>query len=143
MRTDEFTATLPRGPLTQHIRQVHAVLIYQCSGLPGDPNALAVAEHCLREMARYTAADPRLEYGMPARREWTPSRDLYEAAQRSLVGLGDRMREVAESIKAKRTPEQIDAYSASRLSTRIVQERRLGLAFVKDEADRARKELGL
>lgn len=53
-RSEQFAATLPPGPLVQHYGALHALLLHL--GAEGD--VLAVGEHHLREMARYTQEDP-------------------------------------------------------------------------------------
>jgi hypothetical protein len=54
MRTDEFTAALPVGPLVQHVRSIHSVMSLFVPETP----AKEAAEHSLRSIAVYSAHQP-------------------------------------------------------------------------------------
>ncbi|GAA3510142.1 hypothetical protein GCM10022234_00440 [Aeromicrobium panaciterrae] len=52
--SERFAASLSAGPLTQHLRSIHALLLHL--GAAGD--ALTLGEHSLREIATYTMHSP-------------------------------------------------------------------------------------
>jgi hypothetical protein len=54
MRTDEFTNTLPVGPLVQHVRSIHSVMSLFVPETP----AKEAAEYSLRSIAVYSAHQP-------------------------------------------------------------------------------------
>lgn len=54
-QSQRFMETLPPGPVSAHLHNLHALALYY--GATGD--GLAVIEHHLHEIARYTQEDPR------------------------------------------------------------------------------------
>jgi len=134
MRTEEFVPTLPRGPLVRHIEQIHALTLHirACgrAGLPID-DPMVILEHSLREIAVYTQE----------RNPYAPSDppDFLSAMKKAMANFETAF----AKMKAKRTPEQSERLSQDRYEQRIRRERKIGLAFVKAEAARVRKELGL
>lgn len=131
----EFYNSLPRGPLTRHIAQVYAIMLY--GGVGNQPNLIEAATHSLREIAAYTAEPPRYE----TRRDEFLSR--YMAAGSGVERLREAARRMASSL-AGATARADGEYTATLLyKSRIEGERAKGLAHVRAEALRVRAELGL
>lgn len=150
--TDEFLSTLPEGPLIQYIGQLHAILVYGRVG--NDPNVFAIAEHSLRQIARYSQADETARYYESAEYHAEKQRERMMAAvikPPSLAGFGEAMRSgiknMADTVAKMRERNELSGLN-ERLRTRdyrsrLAHEKELGLNFVQAEARRVRKELGL
>lgn len=142
MRTDEFLRSLPPTPLRQHIGQLHAILVY--TRADHDPNAFEIAEHSLREIARFTMIeDRRYQPPAPLRPGARPLADLGKVLNESFAKFNEGIAQMRKSIEDKRTPEGIEYARNLRMRRGFAHERKIGLAFVKAEAARVRKELGL
>lgn len=127
--SQEFHESLPRGPLTQHIAQIYSVLLYR--NRDADPSAFQIAERSLREIAAYTAEPPERRYAGRYAPLTSGLDALREAARRMTEQLSRR-----GSVDPERTAVRL-------YKSRIEGERAKGLAHVRAEALRVRKELGL
>lgn len=140
----EFENLLTKGdyfsPIARHIVLQHSILYH--AGVRGD--AMAVAEHSLREMFTATA-----QYRGPYA-DLRPER-LDADWSKSLVGsIKKAADEVVVSLRSMRlarteplTPEQRDRRSERNFRVKIENERKAGLAYVRAEGRRISKEAGL
>lgn len=64
-KSEQFGQTLLPTPLAQHLMSLHAILLLL--GAEDQPEALEIAEHNLREIARFTRPDP---FAPKPRRGW-------------------------------------------------------------------------
>ncbi len=135
--TNEFVGSLPRGPLVQHIGQVHAILMH--TGAGREPNALNIAEHSLRQMAIYTAQAERYPGSFSAVAK-PPLSDFAKVMRKAL----SNMEGVLNRYRAKQPLDALnESVSIRRYKAAVESERIAGLAHVKQEGRRVRKELGL
>lgn len=139
-QADEFHRSLPRGPLTRHIAQIYAVMLYMQRD--HDPNAFEIATHSLREIARYTAEPPRRGYGETTVPDLSGT-EFGKVVKRAAESMAAGLQSLRKSIEAARTPEAIERLAQQKHRARITNERHLGLTFVRAEAARVRRELGL
>lgn len=148
----EFMRTLPRTPLANHIGQIDVVLVYLLNG--NDPYSVQAARHSLREIARACPVTPYHELRPERLSEGThdlagvmdmridPAFDP-QAMKRAITAAFSGVR----AALSKMTKQPVDGLN-ERVALRkyratIAAEREIGLAFVRQEAARVRKELGL
>ena len=143
MRTEEFVASLPRGPLLRHVEQVHALVAHiaacERARIPTDQAWLAL-EHSLREIAVYSREPER--YFIPP--------DIPEMkldVQAVMTSAAETFRKAFKDVKKiepfKTSPESRERASEYKYREAVRRERQAGLRFVKAEATRVRTELGL
>jgi hypothetical protein len=164
MNTEQFRASLPRGPLVQHVTQVHHILSLAYM----DKNALEMAEHSLRAIAAYTAeqpfAEPRNRWLAAMERErhapqllgtHTPNPLLSPEAVERIAAAGRSMQEsvrkgfanMARRVEERRLGNHLhgtldtEAYSERKYEAKIDHEREVGRAFIKNYAWRTRSEI--
>lgn len=162
MNRVEFRASLLHGPLVEHICQVHSVLLH-LRGSRTDPAALEVAEHSLRQIARYTAETPyhsratpsagthqsagALDYRNPLLSEETVDRlsaigaSFRESVQKGLAQMNDQLTRARNREMHLRATLDTEAYAKRQYEIKIKGERTLGLAFVQNYAREARREI--
>lgn len=147
---NDFRASLPRGPLVEHICQVQHVLIF----LGGDPygkHSVEVAEHSLRTIANYTAEREERLNPLPAQRS-TGTHDRpgtfdinkFSAGIKSAAeGLTKGIQTLRDGIAhrhANASPEYKERLARARYQSLIKEERQKGRAFVQAEARRVHPE---
>lgn len=145
---DEFMKTLPHTPLAQHIEQLDIIML-NLGVMASSPFAVDTVRHCLHEIAAYTSVPISLREGI--RREvldelGLPPGYTGPAMPNPFFGAVKALKEMGENLRRNLNPvseEEIEAAKARRYERQIENERQTGLAFVRREAKRVRKELGL
>lgn len=141
---EEFMRKIPRGPLANHINQIDMILLHMHGWSEGySENAVHIARHSLSEIAAYTA-EPELRYGygvVPPQRDVS---DVISRMQRSVKEAFENVASAVEKMRAKQPLDELnERVSVRRYNQAVKDERAKGLAFVKAEAARVEKELGL
>ncbi len=139
--TARFMSTLPHGPLLHHIAALHEMAYW--GGIYG--SALSVFEHHLHAVAVESADRYQVQ---PERRmnerfpeTAVPFTDIGKAMREATAGMAQSLADMRERLASPRPKSEW--ISNIRYERRIQEERTVGLAHVKSEARRVRRELGL
>lgn len=151
--TEQFMAELPRTPISQHIAQIHSILLHlygQTSGHGVD--AVEMAEHSLRQIAisGLSMMDPETAYREQMRwqrRGRVPDPPPANFAPNMQAAVREAFANMSEVVKRIRlptlSPEAKEARAAREYKRMIAAERAKARAHLKTEVTRVRRELGL
>lgn len=142
---EEFARSLPRTPITSHVRQVHAVIHHLYGQTEGySVNAVEIAEHSLHEIAVASLSMMKPEEAYREQMRWQHGEVSLTQPNfnRAVKKAFEDMAAVFKNMRAERSPEQREIFSQSKYRRAIKAEREKGLAHVHAEAARVRKELG-
>lgn len=161
--TTEFTKTLPRTPISQHIAQVHAIVLHLYGQTDGHSvDAVEIAEHCLREiaiLAGLSMLDPREQMRWQHRVEPEPVRydplsaqyrltpldneSMQRAFRNATSGIADAIRKMREGLSRPKREREARMTNEEYLRDVARRERAIAKVHLRREVARVEQELGL